>query len=41
VLGDYRFICLIKYSELIMLVLKVGHRKDIYLNVKWRLYGKV
>lgn len=29
--GNYRIICQIKDKELIVLVLAVGHRKDIYL----------
>lgn len=28
--GDYRVIYIIKHSELIILILDVGHRKDIY-----------
>jgi len=28
--GDYRIICRIEDSELIVLVLEVGHRRDIY-----------
>lgn len=30
--GDYRIICQILDSELIILVVKVGHRKNIYLD---------
>ena len=29
-LGDYRLICQIKDRELIVLVLAVGHRRDVY-----------
>lgn len=29
-IGDYRLICQIKDSELIILLLEIGHRKDIY-----------
>ncbi len=29
-IGDYRLICQIKDNELIILVLEIGHRKDIY-----------
>lgn len=28
--GDYRILCEIKENELIILTLKIGHRKDIY-----------
>jgi mRNA interferase RelE/StbE len=28
--GDYRLICQIKDGEIIILVLDIGHRKDIY-----------
>ena len=28
--GDYRLICQIKDGELIILVIEIGHRKDIY-----------
>jgi len=28
--GDYRMICQIKDSELVILLLKIGHRKDVY-----------
>ena len=28
--GDYRIICQIKDNELIILVVELGHRKDIY-----------
>ena len=28
--GDYRIICQIKERQLIVLVVKIGHRKDIY-----------
>ena len=28
--GDYRLICKIEYDRLIVLVLRVGHRKEIY-----------
>lgn len=30
--GDYRLICQIKDHELIILLLEIGHRKDIYKN---------
>ncbi len=30
--GDYRAIYAIKHNELVILVLKLGHRKDIYGN---------
>jgi mRNA interferase RelE/StbE len=29
-IGDYRLICHIKDGELIILVIKFGHRKDVY-----------
>ena len=29
--GDYRVICLVKDSELIVLAINIGHRKEIYL----------
>lgn len=29
-IGDYRLICNIQDKELVILALKVGHRKDIY-----------
>jgi len=29
-IGDYRLLCLIKDNELIILVIKVGHRRDVY-----------
>lgn len=29
-IGDYRLICQIKDSELIILLLEIGHRKDVY-----------
>ena len=29
-MGDYRFVCLIQNEKLIVLVLKVGHRRDVY-----------
>jgi mRNA interferase RelE/StbE len=28
--GDYRMVCLIQNEKLIVLVLKVGHRRDVY-----------
>jgi mRNA interferase RelE/StbE len=28
--GDYRLICHLKNAELIVLVVEIGHRKDIY-----------
>ena len=28
--GDYRLVCLIQNEKLIVLVLKVGHRRDVY-----------
>lgn len=31
-IGDYRLICEISDNEIIILVLEVGHRKDIYDN---------
>ncbi len=30
--GDYRLICQILDAEITILVIKVGHRKNIYLN---------
>lgn len=30
--GDYRIICEIKKQELIVFVIKIGHRKEIYEN---------
>lgn len=29
--GDYRILCSIQGSELIVLVVKVGHRRDVYV----------
>ena len=29
--GDYRMLCLIKDQELLVLVVAVGHRKDVYV----------
>jgi mRNA interferase RelE/StbE len=29
-IGDYRIICQIKDEELVILVIEIGHRKDIY-----------
>ena len=29
-IGDYRLICEIKDKEIIILILEIGHRKDIY-----------
>ncbi|MFZ2171506.1 MAG: type II toxin-antitoxin system RelE/ParE family toxin [Methylococcaceae bacterium] len=29
-IGDYRLICQIKDNELIILLLEIGHRKDVY-----------
>ena len=28
--GDYRILCLVKDRELLVLVVSVGHRKDVY-----------
>ncbi len=28
--GDYRFVCQIQNDKLIILVIKVGHRRDVY-----------
>jgi mRNA interferase RelE/StbE len=28
--GDYRLVCLIQNDKLIVLVVKVGHRRDVY-----------
>ncbi len=28
--GDYRLLCLIKDDKLIILVIKIGHRRDVY-----------
>lgn len=28
--GDYRLICQIKNSELIIVVVKIGHRREVY-----------
>ncbi len=28
--GDYRLVCLIQNDKLIVLVIKVGHRRDVY-----------
>jgi mRNA interferase RelE/StbE len=28
--GDYRLICQIKDGELVILIIEIGHRKDIY-----------
>ena len=30
-LGQYRIICQIKDKELIVLIIRIGHRKDIYI----------
>jgi mRNA interferase RelE/StbE len=29
-IGDYRLVCLIQNEKLIVLVVKVGHRRDVY-----------
>lgn len=29
--GDYRILCLIKDTELVVIALTIGHRRDIYL----------
>jgi mRNA-degrading endonuclease RelE of RelBE toxin-antitoxin system len=34
-LGDYRLICKIEDDRLIVLVLRVGHRKEMYRGVEW------
>lgn len=31
-IGDYRIICDIRNNELVILVLTIGHRKDVYKN---------
>lgn len=31
--GDYRIIYLLRESELLILILRAGHRKEIYRNV--------
>lgn len=31
-IGDYRMVCAIRERELIVLVLKVGHRREIYTS---------
>ena len=31
-IGDYRLLCLIKDVELIILVIKIGHRRDVHKN---------
>ena len=28
--GDYRLICEIKYNEVLVLILNIGHRREIY-----------
>ena len=28
--GDYRFVCLIQNEKLIVLIVKIGHRRDVY-----------
>ena len=33
-IGDYRLICQINDSELVILALSVGHRRDIYKEAK-------
>jgi mRNA interferase RelE/StbE len=30
--GDYRLICSIEHARLVVLVLRVGHRSDVYLR---------
>jgi mRNA interferase RelE/StbE len=32
-IGDYRLICTIEDNKLVILVLKAGHRKNVYKNV--------
>ena len=32
--GDYRIICKMEQNEVIILVISVGHRKDVYKNFK-------
>ena len=29
-IGDYRIICEIQYEQILILVVRIGHRKDIY-----------
>lgn len=31
-IGDYRLICEINDNEVVILVLEIGHRREIYLN---------
>ena len=33
-IGDYRIICEIQDEKIIVLVLEVGHRKNIYNNIE-------
>lgn len=33
-IGDYRLICQIRDQDLIILALTVGHRREIYKNIK-------
>jgi len=28
--GDYRIVCLLEYERLVVLVLRVGHRREVY-----------
>lgn len=30
IVGDYRIICEIKNSELVVLVIEIGHRQEVY-----------
>ena len=32
--GDYRIVYIIRDSELVILVIRVGHRKDVYRDLK-------
>lgn len=33
-IGDFRLLCLIKDDRLIILVIKVGHRRDVYKQIR-------
>ncbi len=33
-IGDYRLLCIIKDEKLIILVIKIGHRRDVYKSLE-------
>jgi addiction module toxin, RelE/StbE family len=34
--GDYRLICQIEHKKFCVLIVNVGHRKNIYKKIKWK-----